>query len=373
MSVTRASKSSSRKGRAKERRKAIQRGMKEKKKARKAMGPEELARFEKRKAVVAAVQRGEAVSVVARVYGVSQRTVFRWLATVADRGMNGLSDAERSGRPSKLSPETMSWLYEAITGGNPKQYYLAFALWSLALIRTLLIDYKGIKLNKSTISRLMKKMGLSPQVPLYKSYRQNQGKVKYYLKTRYPKVVQWAQENGATIFFCDESRVRVDGHRGTTWAPIGETPVVLDSGDRFGVNMISAVSAQGQMFFECFEEKMDSQRFIEFLRKLRKCAGKPIAVVVDGGSYHKSKAVNDFIKEDGEKLGIKLVLLPPYSPELNPDEQVWNQAKNILGRMGTTTKKELLNNVNKVLRKIKSSVALIKSFFRLPDTMYAGT
>jgi hypothetical protein len=88
---------------------------------------------------------------------------------------------------------------------------------------------------------------LSPQVPLYRSYKQNPKKVNYYLKQRYPKAVAWAKENGAIIFFADESRVRADGHRGTTWAPIGETPVVKDSGDRFGLNMISAVSAQGQM------------------------------------------------------------------------------------------------------------------------------
>jgi hypothetical protein len=47
----------------------------------------------------------------------------------------------------------------------------------------------------------------------------NQGEVR--LKTRYPKVVQWAKEQGAVIFFADESRVRADGHRGTTWAPMG--------------------------------------------------------------------------------------------------------------------------------------------------------
>jgi transposase len=371
MSVTRAAKPESKKRRATLRKKAVQKTLKEKSKERKAESPQALARFEKRKAVVAAVQRGEPVALVARVHGVPPRTVFRWLASVEAKGLAGLRDGERSGRPSKVSPEVMQWLYDAVTGGNPRQFYLEFALWSLAIIRSLLIDFKGVELNKSTISRLMKKMGLSPQVPLYRSYRQNPGKVNYYLRARYPKVAQWAREQGAVIFFADESRVRADGHQGTTWAPVGETPVVSDSGDRFGVNMISAVSARGQMFFDCFEDRMESNRFIAFLRALRQSAGTAVVVIVDGGSYHKSKAVNEFLKAEGALLGVRLVLLPPYSPELNPDEQVWNQAKRRLGRMSLKSKGELRDAVGRVLTSIQGSINLVKSFFQLPDTKYA--
>jgi len=371
MSFTRAAKSSSRKSRAALRKKAIKQALKVKKAEHKSVTPEAIARFEKRKAVVEAVQRGEAVAVVARVHGVAASNVFRWLTWVGAKGMAGLRDDVRSGRPSKLDPTTMQWLYKTITGGSPRQFYFDFALWTLAIVRSLLIDHKGIELDKSTISRLMKKLGLSPQVPLYRSYRQNQTKVRYYLKQRYPKAVQWAKEHGATIFFADESRVRADGHSGTTWAPIGETPVIADSGDRFGINMISAISAQGQMYFECFEAKMESQRFIEFLENLRKSAGKPILAIVDGGSYHKSKAVKEFLEAEGSKLGIKLILLPPYSPELNPDEQVWNQAKRRIGKMSINTKKALGEVVERTLSAIQQSISLVQSFFRLPNTKYA--
>lgn len=354
------------------RKKAIKKALKAKKQERKAATPEAIARFERRKAVVEAVQRGEAVAVVARVHGVAPSNVFRWLSWVDAKGMAGLRDDVRSGRPSKLDPATMQWLYNSLTGGSPRQFYLEFALWTLALVRSLLIDHKGVELDKSTISRLMKKMGLSPQVPLYRSYRQSPTKVRYYLKQRYPKAVEWAKEKGATIFFADESRVRADGHSGVTWAPIGETPVITDSGDRFGINMISAVSAQGQMYFECFEAKMESQRFIEFLKNLRQSVGKPTLVIVDGGSYHKSKSVMEFLMGEGVNLGIKLVLLPPYSPELNPDEQVWNHAKRRIGRMSINTKKAIGEVVGQTLSAIQSSISLVQSFFRLPDTRYAA-
>jgi len=314
MSVARAAKHQSRKSRASLRKRAIKKALKERKQERRKDSPAAIVRFEKRKAVVEAVQRGEAVSLVARVHGVPTRSVFRWLSWVDNSGLAGLRDGRRSGRPSKVTPEVMLWLYQAITGGNPQQFYLGSSLWSLSIVKSLLMDFQNIEVNKSTVSRLMKRMGLGPQVPLYRSCRQSPQKISYYLKTRYPKVVQWAKERGAAIFFADESRVRADGHRGTTWAPMGETPVIKDSGDRFGVNMISAASAQGQMFFDCFDGMMESQRFIDFLKSLRESAGKPIVVIVDGGSYHKSKAVKEFLKKNGNSLQIQLVLLPPAAP-----------------------------------------------------------
>jgi transposase len=354
------------------RKRSITKIMKANRDRNKQKSPEAIVRFEKRKAAVLAVQRGEAAATVARIYQVPVRRIFIWLATANSKGIAGLHDEQRSGRPSKLTPEALQWLYDAITGGSPRQHYLEFALWSLSIIRALIIKKYNVTLNKSTICRMMSKMGLSPQVPLYQSYKKSPNKVNYYLRKRYPAVADWAKANGAAIFFADESRVRADGHQGTTWAPIGETPVVEDSGDRFGINMISAISSTGAMYFECFEARMDSERFIAFLKSLRTDAKKPIAVIVDGGSYHKSKRVKEFIKTEGEGLGIKLVILPPYSPELNPDEQVWNIAKRDVGRRIAKTKANLLEMVESALLAIQSSKDLIKSFFRLPGTRYAA-
>ena len=59
----------------------------------------------------------------------------------------------------------------------------------------------------------------------------------------YPAIRAEARALGATIYFADESGMRSDYHTGTTWGPIGETPVVEVTGRRFSLNMISAVSS----------------------------------------------------------------------------------------------------------------------------------
>lgn len=60
------------------------------------------------------------------------------------------------------------------------------------------------------------------------------------------------------IYFADEAGIRSDYYAGTTWSPVGQTPVVTSTGNQFAVNMISAVSAQGALRFAVYEETINA-------------------------------------------------------------------------------------------------------------------
>jgi transposase len=334
------------------------------------MNTERLAAlYEKRKNAVAAVQRGEPVNLVARTHNVPERTIFKWLERYRHGGVHALKDKERRGRPRKLNGDVIQWLYQAITLGDPRQYQLAFCLWTLAIIRTMLKKEKGVELSKSSISRLLQQMGLSPQRPIYRSYKQDPAELEKYLKRTFPELKQLAKRIGAEIYFIDESAVRSDHHSGTTWGAIGQTPVVLDSGDRFGLKLISAISPRGIMRFAVIESRMNSEVFIAFLKKLRADAGRPIIVIADNASYHSSKMVKAFADESGD---IHLGYLPKYAPELNPDEQVWNHAKARLGKLFIDSAETMKKSVLSIMRSIQAKAELIRSFFRMDGTKYAA-
>jgi len=63
--------------------------------------------------------------------------------------------------------------------------------------------------------------------------------------------------------------------------------------------------------------------------------------------------------------------LPPYSPELNPDEQVWNYAKREVSKRIIRSKEEMEKVILSVMSTIQKNAQLIRSFFRMPDTEYA--
>ena len=309
------------------------------------------------------------MSVVARTHNIPLRTIFGWMARYRQGGWHALREGRRSGRPRKVNGELMQWLYEAITLGDPRQYQLAFCLWTLAIIRLVLKKEHGVELSKSAVCRLLQQMGLTPQRPIYRSYKQDPQELEKYLQRTFPQLKRLAKRIGADIYFVDESAVRSDHHRGTTWGAMGQTPVVEDSGDRFGLKLISAVSPRGDMRFAVIEGRMYSDKFIEFLQKLHADAGKPIIVIADNASYHSSGKVQKFAKESQGR--IHLGYLPKYAPELNPDEQVWNHAKARLAKLFIDSAQTMKESVLNIMRSIQKQSWLIRSFFQMKDTRYA--
>ena len=326
-------------------------------------------RNQKRRDVVEAIViRHEPVHLVRRIYNLPERTLFNWLSLYRSGGWDALKEGARSGRPRKVGGSDMQWIYNAVTLGNPQNYQFDFCLWTLNALRTLIDRELGIKLSKSAVSRLLGHLGLSPQRPIYKSYKQDPRKIAQYLSETFPEAVKKAKEMGADIFFVDEASVRSDAHRGLTWGKKGETPVVKNSGGRFGLNVISAVSPRGDMRFSFIQDRMNSKKFIEFLKKLQRDAGKPILVITDNAKYHHSKETQEFLEEQQDR--VLVTYLPAYSPELNPDEQVWNHAKRRLAQCAIYTQEDMKRHLNGILRSIQKRVTLIKSFFRMDDTKY---
>jgi transposase len=109
---------------------------------------------------------------------------------------------------------------------------------------------------------------------------------------------------------------------------------------------------------------------MDFLKRLLVNARTPIFVVVDGHPTHRAKSVARFVAAQAGKL--VLFFLPPYSPELNPDEFVWNDLKNHgTGRKLITSLAQLRRTVVSHMRQLQQLPDLVRSFFHAPTTRYA--
>ncbi|MFM0140785.1 transposase [Caballeronia grimmiae] len=131
---------------------------------------------------------------------------------------------------------------------------------------------------------------------------------------------------------------------GKSFAPMGQTPVVRATGQRFGCNMISAITNRGELSFMVFEGKFKNAVFIEFIRRMLRQATRKIHLIVDGHPVHRSVAVRQFVAENTERL--RLIRLPGYRPELNPDELLNQDVKtNAMGKSRPTSKADLVKSV----------------------------
>lgn len=113
---------------------------------------------------------------------------------------------------------------------------------------------------------------------------------------------------------------------------------------------------------------MNAATIIDFLRRLLVNAERPIYLVLEGHPVHRSKKVRDFVEAQDGKL--KLFFLPPYSPELNPDELVWNVIKGqASGRTVVEDKQTLRRLVRGALRRLQRSTEKRKKLFHEPSVV----
>jgi transposase len=320
---------------------------------------------------VKSVQAGESPASVARVLGVRREVVYKWLAMYRAGGWDALRAKAIPGRPQKITARAMKWIYDTIISKNPLQMRFAFALWTREMIRVLIARKFKIELSLASVGRLLAQLGLSVQRPLHAAYEQNPDLVNTWLRREYPRIKARAKRDGAMIFFADEAGIRSDHHTGTTWGAIGKTPVVRTTGKRVSCNMISAISAKGQMCFMVMSGRFNAGVFIEFLKRLITGRTQKIFLIVDGHSAHHAKKTKSFVESIKNRL--ELIFLPPYSPEINPDELVWNHVKNHnIGRMVIEGKEELVSAARSVLRSLSKTPDKIRAFFQKPSLRYAA-
>ena len=316
------------------------------------------------------IEQGESPELVIKALGMNRRTIYRWIARYRERGIDGLKATPLSGRPLKLSGAKLQWIFRTVVTKNPLQLRFPFALWTREMVQELIERKYGISLSVVSVGRLLKKLGLSCQKPLMRAFQQDPILVQQWMEEDYPKIRQLARLQKAEIYFEDEAGVRSDHHVGTTWGMRGTTPVVRTTGARFSVNMISAITSKGKMRFMTYAGKMKAPVFCQFLKRLIHNASKKIFLILDGHPVHRSLHVKKFVQATKGKL--RLFYLPPYSPELNPDELVWNNVKGKIGRSSIKGPDDFKGKVRSHLKSLQRTPEKICGFFKEPNLRYAA-
>src|SRR3954463_13118667 len=261
--------------------------------------------------------------------GLHRRTIYTWLAKERTAGRQALRAKPVSGRARKLSDAQLGELATLITETDPRDHGFAVALWTRDVVRQLIEARFGVALTVASVGRTLHALGFSAQRPLYRAEQADPVAVARWKEIEYPTIAAAAKAAGGTVYFVDEAGVRSDYHAGTTGAPVAQTPAVRATGARFGLNLISAVSARGALRFSVLPGTLTGARFIAFLQRLipdaQRAGAGPVFVIVDGHPVHRATAVDRFV--DSTHGALRLYRLPAYSPQLNPDEWVWKNVK----------------------------------------------
>jgi transposase len=324
-----------------------------------------------RRLAIEQLRKGATIKEVSENLGVGQSTIKLWKKEYKQKGSKFFMLKKRGvkGGSKDFTSSQLRQIKNCLIDKLPDQLKLPFVLWDRKAVQALIFKKFGVKKSLPQIGRYLKTWGMSPQKPIYKAYEQNPEAVDKWLKKEFPKIKRKAKKEKAEIFFGDEAGIRSDHHSGKSYSIKGKTPVVKKTGQRFGLNMISAVSAKGGKRFMLYKGRFNSKVFISFLSQLIKKAKRKIMLIVDNYSPHKTSQVKQWLTR--HKDLIEIFFLPPYSPELNPDELLNQDIKtNAVGKQRASNAHELRKNVNTHLKKL--STKKVMSFFQHKKTKYAA-
>jgi len=149
-----------------------------------------------------------------------------------------------------------------------------------------------------------------------------------------------------------------------TWARIGHPPQVPVTGERKSVKILGAVELYSARFMYITEKVFNAETYLSFLEHLARCYRRRGAILVqDNASYHKDKDVWAWFRKNRHWLEVHQ--LPPYSPELNPAERLWQHTR----KKGThnryfATLDELTATLTRVFGEIQTTPDIIRSYLQ---------
>jgi len=328
-----------------------------------------------RKRAVQAVLSGMTQAEAANAFGVSRYAVIQWTAAYRQGGEAALAARKKGpkkGHGKKLTPRQERQAKEWVVGKCPDQLRLPFYLWTREAVRELVEDRFGVSVALSTVGAYLRAWGFTPQKPVRRAFEQSPAAVQRWLTETYPAIESRAKADGASIYWGDETGLRSDHQTGRSYGLKGKTPVVPGTGQRFSINMISAITNRGQMAFMVYQETFRVPIFLKFLKRLIKhAAGRKVYLIVDGHPVHRAKLLQKWRGEHLAKL--EIFYLPGYSPELNPDE-LWNQdlKSNALGRRRPHTKAEMTGDARSYARSTQHRPDVVRSYFQEEHVRYAA-
>lgn len=333
--------------------------------------PDEVMSYLRKIAVHAVEENNYSPEDVIKIFGLSRSSMYDWLKRYREHGYDGLDTKKAPGAEPVITEEMDGWLKRTVLELTPEAFGYDTTLWTCDLLAQLLHKRYGVQVIGATVNQHLHRLGLTNQKPNYIAREQDPVAVERFVTEEFQKIQRIAEKVGADIGFEDEAGVDLRERSGKTWGERGVRPDVFVTGKRGRLNILSVVTAQGELEYHVTEKSIKSEEYIEFLKQLIKGRKRPLFLIVDRATFHRSKMTRTFIWRHRHQ--IRLFYLPTYSPERNPDEHIWEEIKDKqLGRKPIKSKKDLKERLHSALKSLQHRRDRVKSFFLLLETQYAA-
>ena len=265
-------------------------------------------------------KEGRSIRGTAREMGLAYSTVRDWLVRMHAGGLNRRFERRRAGRKRTLTGAILKHIKRWLNG-SPQTYGFEAGSWQINMVQEMLRERFGISCRVRTLTGTALVKGCWDG---WDSRTASPGRS----PTSLPPTARLLEEmtrQGHVVQVCDEAAVQIWSGVGYGWRPAGRHDTVRHGFSKKSVRLFGSLGTDGYRIRTT--DAINSETFIAFLQEMLKAYPK-FVMILDNASCHKSKMVAEFVEStDG---AIRLVFLPPYTPQLNPIEMQWAVLKRLL-------------------------------------------
>lgn len=299
---------------------------------------------------------------IAEALGVTDGAVSQWFRLVDEDNRTALFARPHPGRPPELTHAQKQIIPDLLSHGA-EAYGFRGNVWTNARVAKVIEWEWSVHYHRSHVARLLKELGWTPQLPIVRATQRDENAIALWRNEKWSELKQQARLERKALVFVDESGFYLLPARVRTYAPRGKPPTLRVVETRDHLSVMSAITAQGQLFTMVRDDSLTSMESVRFLKHLLTQLDRKLMVIWDGSPIHRSKEVKAYLA-DGATKHIHLERLPPYAPDLNPDEGVWNHLKYVeLRNVCCLNLGHLQHQLDLAVTRLRRRPDLIQSFF----------
>jgi transposase len=299
---------------------------------------------------------------IAAALGVTPAAVSQWLAAWRRGGLEAMRAHPSPGRPTRLAPEQRRLIPDLLSHGA-EAYGFRGAVWTCARIARVIEWEFGVRYHPGHVSRLMQQLQWTPQIPMTQALQRDEREIQAWRQQVWPQLKYLACPQRRTLVFVDESGFYLLPGVVKTYGPKGRTPILKEWQSHDHLSVISGITRKANLYTLVRQTALTGADCVGFLEHLLRQIARRLLVLWDGSPIHRGPDVREFLAED-KRHKVHLERLPPYAPDLNPEEGLRQHLKHVEMRNLTCLDLEELHlPYHLAIGRVRQKPHLIQSFF----------
>ena len=308
-------------------------------------------------------QQGWSQHDIAVALGASKGAVSQWIHSAQYGGTEALRSHTSPGHPAKLTSLQKRQIPDFLWHGA-EAYGFRGEVWTCTRVAQVIEREFGIRYHKDHVSRLLKDLGWTPQIPITRAVQRDEAASTRWRIEVWPELCRQAARERRALVCVDESGFYLLPGVVKTYGPKGQTPVVDKRLSRDHLSVMAGVTRAGKLYTLVRQKSLKSVESVVFLKHLLVQTGQKLLVIWDGSPIHRWGAVQEFLAAGGAKR-VHLEALPGYAPDLSPlDQGCWQHLKHVeMRNLSCMDREELHLEFHLAIGRLRQKPHLIQSFF----------